>query len=364
MTRSVALVIVIIMIILMGLLGTYVANLFSRAVSQTAESSFSSDAFYIAEGGLLYILMHEFNNDSDFSDNAPPSEKALGKGTFVTRYENQTANSVDIIVEGKLIQDDREYSRHVRLHLSVDIQSQDIDYVQMCSGGININGNNVSGIIDGGIGAAGDVSYGSEVIVTGDVDDNQGEELKIPAFDWDYYARRAQYFEAEGYPNVDYIDGNLTLSSGIYGIDSPGGGKFYYVTGNVQINNNVTFYGTIIAHGQVQLKGDNTLIKAVDFDINQDENYDTMPVIATKEQLHVLKEDVTVIGLVYALGQIHINNADNFTLTGALVADDDIHINNADNINITYDPSLIGDIAGFSEQTGSGAVIVSQWQEQ
>ncbi len=354
--KGVAAIIAILIVMVLGVVSAILFSLQSTNFQSTANQTNFTQALYVAEGGLLYIMEHEFNNDSDFSDNTSPTAApfgspslSLGNGSFWAEYLNQTASGVDIKITANVADAVRVIQQHIVVDLPVVT-----DYVQFASGNIHLN--NADGNAMGDLYASGNIEQGSEFFVTGDVD--QQGSLEIPEMDWDYYKQKAQELGT-------YVDNNTTFSSGTYGSEGEGNGIFYYVTGNVTINKNVTIYGTIIAEGNIKRSGNanNIAFHTQPLDIDNDTAAEDMPVLATKGNLEFNNTDgLTMNGLVYTLGNILLNNITDLTFNGAMMADGNMNINNADEINLNYDSSFFDDMEGI-EQSGEGGLIISQWRE-
>ena len=312
-------------------------------------------AFYVAEGALQYLIQHEFNNDADWNDNVSPTAPydgndtnspylVLGDGRAWAVYSHQTGNSVDIEVTGRVGQ----AVRVLRQHMTTAIP-QAFQYVQFSSG--NINMNNSSGNTNGDVSAVGNANIGSAVTVSGTV--TPDSTLQIPAVDWNWYKAHAN----------QVVNGNLDFSSGTYG--DAVNGYIWYVTGNVKIDGNTTIYGTIVTEGNLTAQNPKTdyTFQAVAKNVDADPEAEQMPALLIQGNWdfdHVT--NLTVNGLVYALGNINLSNGDHLTLNGALVTDGNMNINNATDLNLTYDAAYVTNLPGFQSQSAV-AVIVSRWEE-
>lgn len=354
--KGVSLIIVIFAMMVLSVLGVVLANLQSTAFYTAVYQADSAKSFYVAEGGLLYV-MERFNDCTDFSNfsscgsNPPPttdppfgsSSISLYPGEFWVEYLNQTVNTVDIKITSRV----RDSVRVIWQHLSVSIPEA-FTKVQFSSGNINLS--NSQGNVSGDIASAGNVNIGAAVIISGTV--TEGSQLQIPEVDFNFYKNNAN----------QVISGNLTFDSGTYG--DPENGYIWYVEGNVKIKGNTTINGTIVTKGNLQLQSpkENIIFNTVPKNVDADPEVEQMPALVIAGNMVFSNIDnLTMNGLVYALGNIELNNSENVTLNGALIADGNININNADNINLVYDSSLVGDISGI--EGGTGAMIVSHWKE-
>jgi len=352
MKKATALITVVYMILIMAIIGTFTTVTLSSGLMSAKDAYYSHCALYIAEGGLLYLFKYEFSNDTDWSDNTPPSAKNLGKGYFTTVYENQTEDSLDITVSGEIQGPGNTYIRQQKVHLTLYREEATIDHLFYASGNIHLH--DATGIANGDIASGGFADIGSGVIVSGDVDSFC--PITIPVMDWEYYKTQAQAMGT-------YMNGNLNIHAGTYGINSPGQGAFYYVKGNVNIKDDVTFYGTIIAEGQINGSTRNNItIISVPLDIDGDGTMDDMPAIASASGINFnAASNLTISGFMYALGNSNLN-ATNLNFTGSFICDGANNTNDATNASLAYDPNLVDDLEGFF-MNDKIHLLVSNWQE-
>ncbi len=328
------------MISLLGLLASYVMTINTTSTIASGSVALADEAFYVAEAGLQWVLEKEFFNPdtplTSFLDaSAYSAPVSLGEGSFTVRYANAEDSAIDIIVTGEITRGGQTYTREVKLH--IEKSGTPLEEFSALTGG-NIIGKGF------------------------DPGDSEETLDEIPAFDFDYYKQRAQ--DLDNGANVRYIEGNLDIEEGeILGIDNPGDGIFYYVTGKVNVEKNTVIYGTIIAENFIDVHsksllpwkwGDNTFI-CVSFDIDDDGTYENMPALVSQKNIFFSRiNTLTIKGLVYSEKSVTFLAIANINLNGLIIAGNHIAGLMVWNDNINPDPDSVADIEGLEDITISG----------
>ncbi len=76
--RGIALIAVVLGTVLLSIMGLTMTSIVADRLSSSSENLQSVQTFYIAEGGMHYILMNDFFDDSDYSNNASPTDPPFG----------------------------------------------------------------------------------------------------------------------------------------------------------------------------------------------------------------------------------------------------------------------------------------------
>lgn len=387
MKKGFSLIFVIILISLMGLLASYVLTINNTSTIASGSVALADEAFYIADAGLQWVLEKEFFNPAaplaSFLDaNAYSTPVSLGDGSFTVQYDNAAETAIDIIVTGAITRGGQTYTREVKLHLegtmsaSSGESSLPEDVVQYVGGEINIFNLSGDNSIEGDL-------YGTDITVPEGVVDGEtnetGEENPpaVPTFDFDMYKQRIQ--DLDNGSNIRYIEGNLTISgSTTRGINNPGDGILYYVTGDVDVKKNtVVIYGTIITEGAIHAYNCSLAWIAVDFDIDPDKpGYEKMPVMASQEAIHFNNvEPLTLQGFIWCGSDVQMNNLEDVGMTGGIIAVGSVDIHNVTDFSFVSDNDLLFPLEGEDEGGegggGSGGSAVSgtgltawSWSEQ
>lgn len=363
MKKSISLVIVVIGLTLLSLLGTYVLYITNTSMVSAVDVFQSDSAFYIAEGGLHYVLKKDFYGvipleDYSLADDSSYGAVPFGNGTFSVDYVHDTddpQNKITIIVTGSVTRGNNTYERTIDLSLHKTAGSPDItDHILYTSGDVTIDNNhNVTYDIYGEI-------TGETVIIDGEVTEEGDPES--PSFNFDYYKQRIQALDNGA--NIRYITGDITIQDD-RGVDIPGQGILYYVEGNVELKKGVTIYGTIITDGNIEGWNGSLIWITVPFDIDGDSEYETMPAMAAKGNIEFWNVHPLIIhGLVFAQGSVRIWNVDDeFELEGAIVACGNIDIKNI-KIDFTLDFSDAQLPPGVVVPEGTTeGIVVLNWKE-
>jgi len=375
MRKSFSLAMVIMVMIMLSLLGTYVMTCVNSSLFSSSEVSRSEDAFYLAEAGLHWALQKAVDS-GDFSD----ASVSLGKGSFAVAYSDiNPAVEADLTVTGKIDRGGVEYIRKISTHVMLPeaggTGGGSIDSVQYVGGDITIV--NASGSIEGEISLTGDLENNSGV----EVEDQENPDVleEPPDFPFAFYKDKVIEMRDNNDPRylsgqVRYITGDITLQ-GSRGTNIDGEGIFYYVAGDVDLKKTQTVYGTIICEGEVHgWNGDITLV-SVPFDIDNDSEFESMPTLAAAGGIHFNNvSPLTIVGFIFSGGLLHTNNLSGFYLEGAMASAGGIKINNVEGLDISFNRDVLIDIyAGEQEGggdggsgsggSGSGTKLISSWQE-
>ncbi len=353
---SVALVMIM---LILALAGVVLASMYAASLDAAVGHLNTTQAFYVAEGALQYVVAHEFNGDADWSNNVSPTAAyngnynqspylTLGGGRAWVSYSNQTTSSVDIQMTGRVGAGVRVLREHVVAAGGVPAALQS---VQFALGNLSMNGS--SGTVNGSATAGGDISIGGGVTVNGTV--TPDATVPLPTADFNFYKTHAD----------QVVNDNFTFASGTYGDQV--NGYIWYITGNVTIAGNTTIYGTIVTDGNlaVQNPRTNLTFQAVPKNVDGAPGAETMPAVMVKGNIDFSSvNNFTIRGLVYTLGNISLNVDHGLALNGAVVAAGNMSTDVTTGLNLTYDASYVSGLPGFQGQgQGAVAVAVSQWQE-
>jgi len=320
-------------------------------------------AFYVADGGLSFIVTKEFMSDADFSDNVSPTGApfggtpiSLGEGQFWVEYSNLTTDSADVLVTSRVGESVRKVQATVKSGSSAVAAVGSGGNVRF---GIDAGGD---GTINGGVIYAG--SFANRFTISGTVQHDSS------------YAPSPVDLQRLIDLTTSTHTGNLTIN-----------GNFsdnVHVTGNVKINSSGspdTVTGIIVADGNVTIKGSgastlnfngaigaagNLKIQMIQassgtFDSQADPGGGMLPIFLSEGNFQMIIAealDFAVRGLIHSDAKIIINveSASDVTLDGALLAGGDVDLEStmASDFTINFDE---GSLISSSEMT------VENWKE-
>lgn len=344
--------------IFFGAMGITMVYLTANIISGSNEDLQSSQAFYVGEGGLQYVMMNQLGGDTDFSDNVSPTDPPFGAnsislspGEFWVEYQNQQTNSVKVKITSRVGSAVRVIEQQAG---QGGVSRQ---YVTLASG--NLNANSSSGNIYGDVGLRGNVNMSDQVTVHGNI--YQDPAIELPALDFDVYEDMC----------TSVYQGSKVFSSNYTGN--------LCVTGSVVFYSNVTYTGLLYVEGNVHIQGSNVVINGsliTEGNLNADHqsglqfnaqvvNGQHMPAIATNGNLSIKNSDgMRVTGVIWNDGNIDLSNSDNLQYTGSFMAGGNILINSASNLTLTFDADLLVGVPGLSNMGGgqSGSLSLSGWK--
>lgn len=336
----------IIIMVLLGILGTFSLSMLSSDINIAVNTEHSTEAFYVAEGGLQYYLEELSNQSASWaSPPAKPSNKALDPGIFTITTANEQGNEIDVTstgtvtgIEGESVV--RVVTRHVSRTSGPGNIPEAFYYASYVRHHANLQNTTNSKVI-GSIGAEMNIQHWANWKF---YDQETWDPLNPPAPSSDPVGDGLvvenigdifPYFGDDGFTayrdNVatSVITGNYTFSAG----QTYTG--YYYITGNTWIENNVTINGGLITRGSVNLR------HADGITINPDSG---MPAIITDNNIDMSNAEgvsVTGHGLIYAEQGMNLQLAENCSVRGTIIIDQNLNIKNADNITLEFDPDII-----------------------
>jgi len=220
-------------------LGLTMAPMVSVSSRGSVSSNQGQEAFFVANGGVQYILQNSFADDPNYSDNVSPTGApfggtpiTLGTGEFWVEYSNLTPISADVTVTGRVGNSVRKVKQSVTaITILMEIGLQ-------ADGNVYLEG-------DGHI--TGDVEY------TGTLDDG-------------HYTINGDTNSGSGPPAVDLaslISQTTSFHSGNFTINGNYTGNLH-VTGKLTIEGNGTITGVIVADNDVHIEaGDLTVLGTI-----------------------------------------------------------------------------------------------------
>lgn len=340
-------------------IGLTVAHQLSVHSRATVENYQSQQAFYVAEGGLQFIIQSEFKNDSDFSDNASPTTApfgtpsiALSPGEFWAQYSDVTENSAKVTITAKVGNSVRKVQQTVT---NSGTNQLPLNYAIYSGGNLNIGGG--VGIIDGNISAAGNINGSSDWSVSGTiVSDNP---VTLPAVDLGTYSSLTNQTHtgdltiSGNYTGNIYVTGNVTLGAGaaVSGI--------IVSAGNIEIESGVTVDGTLAAGGDIDSIGDLTSFEAA-WAVGPSSQPLPALIAAGNISISVASGGNLVIdGYLFSGGNIHLIAKKNSfaTITGFMISTGNTIENNQGTMTVIFDGDLANQLA--SSQT----LALSLWRE-
>ncbi len=334
----------------LGTMGLTLANLTATNLVSSQEDLQASQALYVAEGGLQYIIQDQFATDNDFSDNVSPTGAPFGgnpvnlsPGQFWVEYVNLLSTSVTLRVTSQVGNSTRVVQQ------SLALTPGGFAYVTMAGGNIVMNSSD--GDLYGDVGVNGNVVIDDDVIQHGTVTDHAS--LTLPTMDFSAYSAMT----------TSTHSGNKTFNSNYSGN--------LLVTGNCTINANVVITGVLYCNGNINVNGNNvvvdgTLVSGGNFTgdnrsglqvTGQSPDPNThMPAIVAGGNIVMNNSDGAVIsGLLWAGGNIVTDHADDLQVTGSYIAGGNIVSNHADDILLTFDADLLVGVPGLSALPGGDA---------
>ena len=354
-----ALVAIIMGMLILSAIGITMTNFVSSNSSIVSDNLQSSQAFYVAEGGMQYVLMNQLNGDNNYADNVSPTAAPFGApsinlspGQFWIEYLNQAQTSVTVRVTARVGNATRAIQQ------SVVQGGSGFKDVTMAKGNLSIN--NSTGIVSGDVVLGGNYSIAPAVQVLGNI--TVDHNIQIPAIDYaPYLAMVTTTFNgnktfSSNYSGNARVTGNATINAGITITG------LLYVDGNVAFNgNNIVINGSLITKGNLGLDGRSGL----QFISQTIDSSHHMPAILTKGNIGATNADnMELYGVVWTGGNLSLANADNLDYLGSFMTGGNVSYDNMKNIKMTFDPVYVTGVPGLpnlgASQTPS--VVLSGWQ--
>lgn len=220
---------VIVSILILSGIGASMSPIWSTASRTAVLEKEAQEAFYVAQGGLQYVLAKEFFTSMDFSTASTVSNKTLGDGQFSASFSNLTETTAVVTVTSNVGGSERVLRQSISMLYPVNLLSYG-------AGDTDITG---PGTINGDMGGGGTVAISGDVTVNGDI--TQGMSQTVPDVNFD---DMADTLDAQG----DRHEGDLVITGFFF--DS------VHATGDVTIEDGALIMGTVVADGDVTM-GDN-----------------------------------------------------------------------------------------------------------
>lgn len=302
---------------------------------------------YVAEAGLnkaaWYLLNTAPDASTDGSWRTDAYPAAAGSGGNDPHQESFTEGEYTMWVEdaGGAIQitsqaDYHGITRVVRQRVDMVLTPFALKYALYAGGSVNLS--DTTGTVSGNIASQGSITPSSGLTMTG----SSGEDSSVNPLT----------INVSAYASIadTVINGNQDFVSGIYS-------GVWYVDGNVTISSGVTFNGSIIATGDVDFSGQS--------------NITITPVSPNPAMISIgdiqadNSSDVIVNGLMYADAEIQMNNADDFTVNGAIVAGGAVTASDMTGLSLGYDPDIFTSPAPFVMDDADSKtlnIIAGSWE--
>jgi len=341
--KGVALILTFIfMVSLTIVIGSYLFLVTYETRSSAVQSN-NIQALYFAESALNHAVYYLTNTAPDSSsdgswrttaypavpgaDPTDPQQESLGNGTYTMWVE--TSGS-DILVTGRgtvggilrIIQE--------TIILATGTPAA-FNYASYSDGSIEFN--STSGTVTGDLATTGTVDNEGGMTIAGTITESSGvAAITVSTSDYAGIAGTS-------------ISGDHTFTAGTYS-------GIYYVDGNVTIDDSVTFNGTVVATGSIDLE------RADSFTSTPTDNY---PALVSDASVNADRmENSTINGLVYAATQINMSRLDTVTIEGSLISSGDIDLDRGSTLVITYDLDLASDPPPYFS---AGSTTGAGWDE-
>ncbi len=353
-----AIITVLLAMFLLGSMGVSMVSVTGADVESQADDLTSQQAANVAEGGIQYILMSQFNGDSDFSDNVSPTGTPYGgtpvtlsPGQFWVEYSNQSTTAATIKVTAKVGDAVRTVTQ------SVGQEGSGYSYVTMVNGNINMTSS--SGDVYGDAGLHGNANIGASVTVHGNI--TKDLSLAVPSLSFSPYQAMCTTTHignltiTGSYTGNRCVTGNVTITAGatVNGV--------MYTSGNVTFaGNNATINGTVVAEGNIT--GDNrTGLKFLSVALDATTH---MPALAAHGNVNLQNADgLKVSGAVWNSGNLNFSNTDNLDFTGSFMGGGNFNMNSATNLSVQFSSDLLVGVPGMSGVgSSSTSLSLSGWK--
>ncbi len=258
-----------------------------------------------------------------------PRQESLGEGVY-TMWVETSGGNILVTARGTVNGVERTVQEMITLAGSVPQAFNNVQY----SGG-SIDFRNSSGTVTGDLNTVGDVNNEGGMTILGAITERSG--IPVPSVNLSSYAAIA----------TRTVSGNRIFNAGTYS-------GIWYVDGKVTINDNVTFNGTIVATGNIELNNTDN------FTSRPASNY---PALVTASNISGNKMGTADIrGLVFAAGTITLNQAANNTIVGAIVSGGSADFKNGSGWSMTYNTNLASHPPPYFT-AGGGHASGDEWKE-
>lgn len=303
-------------------------------------------ALLLAEAGLNKAVWYLTNTAPDSStdgswrttaypadpgpDPTDPQQESLGEGTY-TMWVETSGSDILVTARGTVNGIERTIQETVTLS---SVVPEAFSYLQHSEDDTNFKDSD--GDITGDLSAGGNVKNESGMTITGTI--TESSTVSLPTVDMDSYAAIAD----------TTVSGNKTFTSGTYS-------GIWYVDGKATVKDNVTFNGTIVATGDI------VLTNTDNFTANPTSNY---PALVSEGKINGDKmKDANIAGLVYATGNIQMNDGKDNTITGTIISGNKINIKDGEGWTLTYDSDIVSDPPPYFSESGAGGATGDDWKE-
>ena len=333
---------------LFGAMGLSLVSIVSDNLSGSTDDLQTTQAFYVADGGLQYVIM-QLSGDSDFRNlptGVPPFDGtpvSLSPGQFWLEYCNQSQNGIDLRVTGKV-------GNSVRVvRQTADRSGSGYKDGTMMGGNFIISASTSTGDIYGDAGISGNVNIGPGVVVHGNL--SQDPTLVPPSVDFNTYKNMCtttlngnQTFSTNQSGNI-CVTGDVTFNANVTYTG------LLYTTGNVKFNgDNVTVNGTIVAEGSVDGSSGSGL-DHLTFNATPSAGGTYMPAILNNGPTFTFMkaQNMTVHGVLWnPHSPMNLKSMDNFNITGSFIAGGNVDLSSSTHMKITFDWDYLVGIPGLS----------------
>ena len=179
-------------------------------------------------------------------------------------------------------------------------------------GNADVNMQNSNGVVNGDVNSGGNINQGS-VVINGNAIDNS--PIPAPTVDFAAYLAEADH----------YIAGNYKFNAGTYS-------GIWYIDGNVTIKSGVTFNGTIITTGNIKFVNSSSVA------LNPTSPYPALVAAGNVEGNN--SASVAIDGIVYALGNVILSSSASVSVHGSMIADGNFEMKNSSSLSVTYDEDI------------------------
>ncbi|MFH1414390.1 MAG: hypothetical protein ABIG56_06045 [Candidatus Omnitrophota bacterium] len=338
--KATGIIAVIFIVLMASVMGATITSLLGTDTGGSIYYLQSQQAFFIAEGGIQYVL-DKLRLDEEYRASLSTVTEDLGPGSFSVDVVDQGSGEYTITSTGTVGHSSRQVAQ------SVDYTSLLLDQTIHGDGSsVNFSSTTSSTVVGAVSCHVSVVGYGG-VTITGEI--TEGLARLHPSLDFSYYAGIAD----------TYSTSNLTFANGTYN-------GVYYTTKKATIGNNVTLNGSIIAAGSIDFND-----KADNVQISQSNNY---PALASGSAINsscsgppsqrVGLQNSTINGLIFSAGNVTFNYMQNTTFNGSVLADGNLNFQSGSNWTIAYDETIFDPMTpGLNVGEELEAILQDDWNE-
>lgn len=303
--KGFALMTAIIVLVLFTTLGLVGVNLFSADMRIAQDTLRSIQALFLAEAAMQYEF-ESLSQDPDWSNNSDSLNKPMAGGAFNIEYIDRTPSSATIKFTGTK----DGVSRKFTANISKEIPA--FNYSVYIGGVLNDqNATNLS--------------------ITGEVEENA---TALPRLNLSYYESIADHKFYQ----------NRTFTAGTYS-------GIYYIDGNVSIESGVTINGSIIATGNINMSHSSNI------NVSATQSY--LAIATVGNFIFQDAEGVTINGPIYVgvdmTGNFLSQGVEDITFNGTIIVAGNFNLQDSNNVTIIQGD---GQIVGFL-----GLPHYNAWQE-